>query len=985
MKKIFYLLLALIMVSGSINIVAAEESPSLFDKFFPIDQVYQADFSYSIWTEGEDCNLTISPQYYDELSHQMPPDRINRTEYYGHFIKVNYLGKYGEIDKSLLDYQLNLVDENTYLNIIGDPSAKPMTYKLPFNLTKDTIVVTIDLYDSNKKFVRNLSPSCVIAYTTDDGQFQTITQLGKIYSGLLFSNNADLLKQGSLKTARTIVNTSHTMISDKSMLDNFFAQKSVEDNKPYEFISQPSLPNAPQYMTNDILSGDEFVTPDGKYYKLSVSATSLEPNVAVTIDDVASYAKYMYNISPGYEQRNLLCKNGDAYAVTTKGEKTLIANKVKKVTKAHYMTNDGQVKSVKDNTVVATDCKDYDESYNSDIIGIIKNDNTFWMGYTYLSTAEAYARGLTKYLDDAKAVVRGGVTTSNNDFYKWTETLAQSKYDENAFLKGSLNSTTVGSLSLDKICSNTARVLDKTYVSKDVILDPLNNESLTGFVVTRNGYVYGYAPHNSLELGNLGLIERVFPIYSSDKGNFVALLSHDSDKPYGLIANHCTKMDYYCAQLDKPFMCQVAGGYKSTDGKCYAYDNDPDDLTPQRSFGVIPYGTDYYAYYDDDKNTFYTRNDETGEAKYLLPSVARIFFDKPNIALIERTDGSMWASRIAPRSAAANLAAKLGGFKAANPIQLTQATPEKVQCDFVDLQEGLPQPTANSRENTENAPVITKTATPTNSKIYIDGNEFAFDAYNIDGNNYFKLRDLAYAFNNTQSNFSVGYDDANNAITVGCGRPYTAVGNELSKGNGASKTATSTNSKIYINGIPAKLGGYNIDGNNYFKLRDICPYVDSTVDYDNTKNSIALGTGDDVCKLAIFKNMWKICDTATGLVVTIDQNGKLVMAKDTDSINQKWSVDRQGCALGLMMNLGTGGYITLPASGLKLVTHMETDNNKSNILMFAMDMTLSTSDTPYYTFKGYDDTAGFLSFDDAGNLTMSKNATTFKLIKTEAK
>lgn len=44
-------------------------------------------------------------------------------------------------------------------------------------------------------------------------------------------------------------------------------------------------------------------------------------------------------------------------------------------------------------------------------------------------------------------------------------------------------------------------------------------------------------------------------------------------------------------------------------------------------------------------------------------------------------------------------------------------------------------------------------ATPTNAAIYINGTRVAFEAYTINGSNYFKMRDLAMAFNSTDKNF----------------------------------------------------------------------------------------------------------------------------------------------------------------------------------------------------------------------------------------
>jgi hypothetical protein len=63
---------------------------------------------------------------------------------------------------------------------------------------------------------------------------------------------------------------------------------------------------------------------------------------------------------------------------------------------------------------------------------------------------------------------------------------------------------------------------------------------------------------------------------------------------------------------------------------------------------------------------------------------------------------------------------------------------------------------------------VTVTATPTASQIYLNGNATAFDAYNIGGNNYFKLRDVAAAVN-----FGVDWDGKNNTISVSTSKGYT--------------------------------------------------------------------------------------------------------------------------------------------------------------------------------------------------------------------
>ena len=57
-------------------------------------------------------------------------------------------------------------------------------------------------------------------------------------------------------------------------------------------------------------------------------------------------------------------------------------------------------------------------------------------------------------------------------------------------------------------------------------------------------------------------------------------------------------------------------------------------------------------------------------------------------------------------------------------------------------------------------------ASPTASKVTVNGEAKAFEAYNINSNNYFKLRDIAYVLNGTDASFSVGWDGAANSIAL---------------------------------------------------------------------------------------------------------------------------------------------------------------------------------------------------------------------------
>ena len=140
----------------------------------------------------------------------------------------------------------------------------------------------------------------------------------------------------------------------------------------------------------------------------------------------------------------------------------------------------------------------------------------------------------------------------------------------------------------------------------------------------------------------------------------------------------------------------------------------------------------------------------------------------------------------------------------------------------------------------DNADVV---ASPTSSSITLNGKPITFTAYNINGSNYFKLRDLAAALNGTNKKFSVDYDSAKKMISLETGLSYAFFGGELALNEStANKSATPTAASLFCNEVNLSYTAYNIDGANYFKLRDIMQILDVSVSYDDTKNAIAIDT-----------------------------------------------------------------------------------------------------------------------------------------------
>lgn len=142
-------------------------------------------------------------------------------------------------------------------------------------------------------------------------------------------------------------------------------------------------------------------------------------------------------------------------------------------------------------------------------------------------------------------------------------------------------------------------------------------------------------------------------------------------------------------------------------------------------------------------------------------------------------------------------------------------------------------------------PEETVTALVTSSKVLVDGKDILFDAYNINGNNYFKLRDLATVVNGTAKQFGVTWDGEKKAINLVTGESYMEVGGELAKGDGEDKTRILNTAKIYKDGEGIQLVAYNINGNNYFKLRDVAETFNIGVTWDEKTKTVGMDTSTD--------------------------------------------------------------------------------------------------------------------------------------------
>ncbi|GIP50658.1 hypothetical protein J53TS2_42490 [Paenibacillus sp. J53TS2] len=173
----------------------------------------------------------------------------------------------------------------------------------------------------------------------------------------------------------------------------------------------------------------------------------------------------------------------------------------------------------------------------------------------------------------------------------------------------------------------------------------------------------------------------------------------------------------------------------------------------------------------------------------------------------------------------------------------TTKTEQPSSTSSSDTTSGSNQPSEKPAAKPVQTAVVTATASV--SKVLVDGKQVPFEAYIINNNTYFKLRDIAKAVDGTDKTFEVGWNSEHNAINMISGEAYTAQGGELAvSAHPQAKKATLSTSKVYLDDEEVKLTAYTIGGNNYFKLRDIAEALGISITFDSKTNTIGIVTNE---------------------------------------------------------------------------------------------------------------------------------------------
>ena len=184
-------------------------------------------------------------------------------------------------------------------------------------------------------------------------------------------------------------------------------------------------------------------------------------------------------------------------------------------------------------------------------------------------------------------------------------------------------------------------------------------------------------------------------------------------------------------------------------------------------------------------------------------------------------------------------------------------------------------------------------AKPTTSEIYVNGEQKSCAAYYINGNNYFKLRDLAYALNGTTQQFSVEWDEQRHVVILTSGEKYQPVGGEMETIQNDTRSARVVSSNVIVDGQTLRIQGYNIENSTYFKLRDITNIFGISVTWNDRNNTIDIetGLGEYNTRNLTAKEIYNRCSDAIFYIKTFDIDG------DALSSGSGFFLDKNGKAV----------------------------------------------------------------------------------------
>lgn len=134
----------------------------------------------------------------------------------------------------------------------------------------------------------------------------------------------------------------------------------------------------------------------------------------------------------------------------------------------------------------------------------------------------------------------------------------------------------------------------------------------------------------------------------------------------------------------------------------------------------------------------------------------------------------------------------------------------------------------------------TDSAVPALARVRLNGTEANLIAYNIGGNNYVRVRDVALLLQNTASGFDVQWNNAARRVELTSYRFYTPNGTENAPLPAGTRTVRSLTEPTVADGVTSMIAAYNIDGYTYYKLRSLGDLCGFAVDWEAATQTVVV-------------------------------------------------------------------------------------------------------------------------------------------------
>lgn len=216
-------------------------------------------------------------------------------------------------------------------------------------------------------------------------------------------------------------------------------------------------------------------------------------------------------------------------------------------------------------------------------------------------------------------------------------------------------------------------------------------------------------------------------------------------------------------------------------------------------------------------------------------------------------------------------------------------------------------PTAFAESKTVDAVKNTK-------KVTLDGEEVMVGAYDVEGYNYLKLRDIAAILNGKKCQFSVGYDEPTKLISVELTKAYEKVEGDLAEIKDEKAKAIVSVKKILVNGEEKEVKTALINEYNYMRLRDLGSLVGLNVGYDKVNKVIMLksdaGVKEEAPRYVMIKSkLYKDTGEINKNMTCGTMDGKILTTVDAKEMPKKDNESNFG--IGYEYQIGTDGSITV--------------------------------------------------------------------------